>query len=58
MAVTVVALLYSIFAIYASGMEAVLGGMLVMGFGYVIYGFLAPRFELASAAKAQSKRSV
>ena len=57
-AVTVVALLYSIFAIYASGMEAVLGGMLVMGFGYVIYGFLAPRFELASAAKVQSKRSV
>ncbi len=56
-AVMVVALLYSIFAIYASGMEAVLGGMLVMGFGYLIYGFLAPRFELASAAKAQPRQS-
>jgi len=44
--VSVIAVLYSIYAIYASGMEAVLGGMLVMGVGYLIYGFLAPRFEL------------
>jgi len=47
-AVTLVALVYSIYAIYASGMEAVLGGMLVMGIGYLIYGFLAPRFEVAA----------
>lgn len=55
--VTIVALLYSIFAIYASGMEAVLGGMLVMGFGYLIYGFLAPRFELASVANVKPGQS-
>jgi hypothetical protein len=39
-----VAMVYSTYAIYASGLEAVLGGMLVMASGYVIYGFLATRF--------------
>ena len=43
-AVTLVAMLYSVFAIYASGASAVLGGTVVMGLGFVIYGFLAPRF--------------
>ena len=38
------------YAIYASGASAVLGGMIVMGIGYVIYGFIAPRFEVAPAA--------
>ncbi len=47
--VSVVAMLYSVYAIYASGKDAVLGGMLVMGIGYVIYGFIAPRFEGAQA---------
>ena len=50
-AVTVLALLYSIYAIYASGASAVLGGMLVMGIGYTIYGFLSPRFELTPGRK-------
>ena len=45
-----VALLYSVYAIYASGASAVLGGMIVMGIGYVIYGFIAPRFEVKAAA--------
>ena len=49
-AVVVVALLYSVYAIYASGESAVLGGMIVMGIGYVIYGFIAPRFEVAPAS--------
>ena len=53
---TVVALLYSIFAIYASGMEAVLGGMLVMGIGYVIYGFIAMRLDSAEAAAGKPTR--
>ena len=48
--VAVVALLYSIYALYASGKDAVLGGMLVLAVGYFIYGFLAPRFTRAPAA--------
>jgi putrescine:ornithine antiporter len=42
--IALVAMLYSVYAIYASGMEAVMGGMLVMGLGYVIWGFIAHRF--------------
>jgi putrescine:ornithine antiporter len=42
--VAVVAMLYSVYAIFASGKDAVLGGMIVMGIGYVIYGFIAHRF--------------
>ena len=49
-AVVTVALAYSVYAIYASGASAVLGGMIVMGIGYVIYGFIAPRFEVKAAA--------
>jgi putrescine:ornithine antiporter len=41
--VTTVAILYSIFAIYASGKDAVFGGMLVMGVGYAVWGFIASR---------------
>ena len=51
-AVVVVALLYSVYAIYASGQSAVLGGMIVMGIGFVIYGFIAPRFEVANASRS------
>jgi len=51
--VAVVAMLYSVYALYASGKDAVMGGMLVMGIGYVVYGFIAPRFVAAPAgAKA------
>ena len=39
-----VAMLYSIYAIFASGKDAVMGGMLVMGASFVIWGFIAPRF--------------
>jgi putrescine:ornithine antiporter len=45
-AVALVAMLYSTYAIYASGVDAVLGGTIVMALGFVVYGFLAPRFEL------------
>jgi putrescine:ornithine antiporter len=51
-AVAVVAMLYSTFAIYASGPSAVLGGTVVMALGFVIYGFLAPRFELGKTTDA------
>ncbi len=42
--ITVVAMLYSVYAIYASGKDAVMGGMLVLGIAYIIWGFIAPRF--------------
>ncbi len=56
-AIVTVALLYSVYAIYASGAGAVLGGMLVMGIGYIIYGFIAHRFEVAPAASQPLKRA-
>src|ERR1700750_255924 len=43
-AVALVAMLYSVYAIYASGKDAVLGGMLVTGVAFIIWGFIAPRF--------------
>lgn len=48
--VAVVAMLYSVYALFASGKDAVMGGMLVMGIGYLVYGFIAPRFVAAPAA--------
>jgi len=50
--VAVVAILYSVYALYASGKDAVMGGMLVMGLGYLIYGLMAPRFAATAPAKA------
>ncbi|WP_267221876.1 putrescine-ornithine antiporter [Dyella silvae] len=49
--VVTVAMLYSTYAIYASGMEAVLGGTIVLALTFVIYGFLAPRFLSPAAAE-------
>ncbi len=51
--IAVVAMLYSVYAIYASGKDAVLGGMLVMGIGFVIWGFIAPRFASDAAGCAR-----
>lgn len=48
----VVAMAYSVFALYASGADAVLGGMLVLGIAYIIWGFIAPRFGMPSTATA------
>ena len=56
-AVALVAMLYSVFAIYASGAQAVLGGTVVMGIGFVIFGFLAPRFALGTVAASQPAAS-
>ena len=55
-AIAVVAMAYSVFAIYASGKDAVLGGMLVLGVAYVIWGFIAPRFAVPSTAPATMPR--
>jgi putrescine:ornithine antiporter len=43
--VAVVAMLYSVYALYASGKDAVMGGMLVMAIGYIVCGLIAPRFR-------------
>jgi putrescine:ornithine antiporter len=52
--VTLVAMLYSVYAIYASGTDAVMGGMLVTALCFLIWGFIAPRFigRTAPAAAA------
>jgi putrescine:ornithine antiporter len=51
MFITVIAMLYSTYAIYASGKDAVLGGTIVLALTYVVYGFLAPRFSGQAGAK-------
>jgi putrescine:ornithine antiporter len=43
MLVVLVGVLYSVYAIYASGKDAVFGGMLVMGIGYIVWGMMAAR---------------
>jgi putrescine:ornithine antiporter len=48
--IAVVAMLYSTYAIYASGKDAVLGGMLMTAVGFIIWGFLAPRFTTVASA--------
>ncbi len=50
--VVAVAVIYSIYALYASGAGAVVGGILIMTFGYLIYGFMSPRFEVGPKASA------
>jgi putrescine:ornithine antiporter len=50
--ISVVAMLYCVFALYASGMEAVMGGMLVLGIAYLLWGFIAPRFALGKPIAA------
>jgi putrescine:ornithine antiporter len=49
-AVAVVAMLYSTYAIFASGTDAVMGGTLVMALGFIIWGFIAHRFALTRRA--------
>ena len=48
--VMLVAVLYSTYAVFASGKDAVMGGMIVLALTYIVYGFLAPRFATAKAA--------
>jgi putrescine:ornithine antiporter len=53
-AIALVAMLYSVFALYASGKDAVMGGVLVLGVTYIIWGFIAPRFAVPQSAAAAS----
>jgi putrescine:ornithine antiporter len=56
LAVAVAAIVYSVYALWASGLEAVMGGMLVMGLGWLIWAFMAPRFA-SPVAGAQPARA-
>ena len=49
-AVGLVATLYSTYALYASGKDAVLGGMLATAIAFIIWGFIAPRFVATRSA--------
>jgi putrescine:ornithine antiporter len=53
--IAVVAIVYSIYALYASGKDAVLGGTLAWGIGLLIWGFIAPRF--AKGAEVEVKKA-
>ena len=55
--VAVVAMLYSVYALYASGKDAVLGGMLVTAIAFIIWGFLAPRFAPQPVAAAKRAKT-
>ena len=48
--ITIVGVLYSVYALFAAGLEAVMGGMLVMGLGWLIWLFMAPRFMTVRGA--------
>jgi len=50
MVIALVAMLYSTYAIWASGFQAVMGGVLVMSIGYIIWGLIAPRFTIGTTA--------
>jgi putrescine:ornithine antiporter len=41
--VAVVAIVYSVYALYTAGKDAVMGGMLVMAIGYLVYGIASAR---------------
>jgi putrescine:ornithine antiporter len=56
-AIATVAMLYSTYAIYASGKDAVLGGMLVTAIAFIIWGFIAPRFTTATPAVGERTRA-
>jgi putrescine:ornithine antiporter len=49
--IVVIGMLYSVSALYAAGKDAVMGGMLVIGISYIIYGLIAPRFVVPPVAK-------
>jgi len=53
--VALVAMLYSTYAIYASGFDAVMGGMLVTAIAFIIWGFIAPRFATPVVERETAK---
>jgi len=50
MVITMVALLYSVYALYASGGSAVMGGVIMLGLTYIIWAFISNRFKGSASA--------
>ena len=51
-----VGIIYSIYAIYASGFEAVMGGTLVLAVAWFVYGFISYRQEtMAGSANSEAE---
>jgi putrescine:ornithine antiporter len=57
-AITVIGIAYNVYALYASGVQAVMGGMLVMGVGWLIWLFVGPRFVARRSAQAAAPAAV
>jgi putrescine:ornithine antiporter len=53
--VAVVAMAYSVYVIYASGKDAVFGGMLVWALAFVIWAFIAFRFTTATRGRVAAE---
>lgn len=49
--ISTIGMLYSAYAIYSSGMEAVFGGMIAMMLAFIIWAFISPRFISVTAKK-------
>jgi putrescine:ornithine antiporter len=56
--IAVIAMLYSTYAIYASGKDAVLGGTLMLAITFIIWGFIAMRLDAAAPAAGKPTRGV
>jgi putrescine:ornithine antiporter len=52
MVIGTIAMLYSVYALYDSGGDAVMGGMLVLGVTYIIWGFISNRFTSTSTTSS------
>jgi putrescine:ornithine antiporter len=50
--IALIGMLYSTYAIYASGATAVIGGAIVLAIAFIIWGFLAHRFTPATTVSA------
>ena len=55
--IALIAMHYSTYALYASGKDAVMGGMLVTALAFIIWGFLAPRFTPEVSASDKRARA-
>lgn len=53
--ITTVGMLYSAYAIYSAGMEAVFGGMIAMVVAFIIWAFISPRFVSLDKTKGETK---
>jgi len=50
MVITMAALIYSVYALYASGGSAVMGGVMMLGVTYIIWAFISNRFKGPASA--------